>query len=359
MNRNLIYGIIVLILTVLVYFFVVRPGSGSFRGDEKAFGMKDTASIGKIFLADLAGKSITVTREDEVWRLEDGQPARKEQVQSIMHALSQMEVNVPVAKSMFDNVVRNIAGDHTKVEVYDRKGKKVRSFFIGPISTTYRGNFMLVDGSKTPFVVHIPGFDGFIHTRFVMDPYEWKDRTVFSYRPDRIRKLELTYPQVPDSSFVLHRSEEGEYRFESGLGDASSFNPEIGNYYLNKFKDLNCELFVPEEYKLDSLQQLQPVCRIAVTRADGETRDAAIYYRPVTYRTKLQFTYQGQELNFDVDKFYAIINQPADLAIIQNFVFGDLFVGPSYFMRQRPSNVNVLVEEIMGGEEGVTIDLMK
>ena len=76
-----------------------------------------------------------------------------------------------------------------------------------------------------------------------------------------------------------------------------------------------------------------------------------MFYRPVSYRTKMQFTYEGKEINFDMDKYYAIINDGKDLSIIQNFVFGKLFIGPSYFYRQRGETPNVLIQDLMQDSE--------
>ena len=359
MKKNLIYLAVVIVLAILAWFFIFNQGTGSFGGDDKAFGVKDTASIGKIFLADLSGNKIEVERSGDGWVMDDGTPVRQEVMNTILLTFNQMEIKAPVAKSMFNKVIRDIAGNHIKVEVYTRGGKQIRSYFIGPIAANGRGNYMLVEGSKTPFELQIPGFDGFISSRFDMQVINWKDRTVFKYRPDNIAKLEVNYPRVPDSSFVIERSADGQYTFINSSTDVRQFNPEIGNYYLNQFKRLNCELYLDDKYKMDSLASQQPVCVMTVTDLDGNSRSAEVFYRPVSYRTKMQFTYEGKEINFDMDKYYAIINDGKDLSIIQNFVFGKLFIGPSYFYRQRGETPNVLIQDLMQDSEGETVDLME
>ncbi len=357
MNKNIIYFIAVVVLALLAWIFIFNKDKGSFGGDEKAFGVKDTASISRIYLADLSGKTIDVKRDGDGWVVNGNVAARMDIINTLMTTFQQMEVNVPVAKSMYDKVVKDIAGNHVKVEVYNQSNKKIRSFYIGPVSTAYNGNFMLVEGSKTPFVVHIPGFDGFISSRFVMDPALWKDRTVFNAKADGIERVQVDYPRVPDSSFVIQRQSDDTFTFEGSV--SGNANPEIVGFYLNQFSKLNCEVYLQDSYKLDSIKGEMPVCTITLTDRKGDERAASVYYRPTTYRTKMQFTYEGDEIQFDLDKFYCIMNGGQDLAIIQNFVFGKLFVGPGYFFREKPSNMNVLIEEIMKGKEGVTIDLTK
>ena len=359
MNKNIIYFLIVVALAIIAWVFIFNKDTGSFKGNDKAFGVKDTADIHRIFLADLSGTSIDVKREGDHWVVNDGVPARQDIINTLMTTFREIEVNVPVAKSMYEKVVRDIAGNHIKVEIYDKGNKKIRSFFIGPVSTAYSGNFMLVEGSKSPFIVHIPGFDGFISSRFVMEERLWKDRSVFNDGFDNIQELSINYPRVTDSSFTLIRQNDGTFHFESQTAMNGSVNPEIVKYYLNQYKSLNCETFVNDKYRLDSLLSEAAVCELILTDMGGVTRKANVYYRPTTYRTKMQFTYEGDEIQFDLDKYYCVLNNNQDLAIIQNFVFGKLFVGPSYFYRQKPSNINVLIDDIMKGAKGTTIDLMK
>ena len=59
-----------------------------------------------------------------------------------------------------------------------------------------------------------------------------------------------------------------------------------------------------------------------------------------------------------MDKYYAIINDGKDLSIIQNFVFGKLFIGPS---TSTASVVNAqrAHQDLMQDSEGETVDLME
>ena len=81
-----------------------------------------------------------------------------------------------------------------------------------------------------------------------------------------------------------------------------------------------------------------------VTDNNKTTTTLKIYYRPLTYRSKMQYTLDDKPIEFDLDKYYGVFNEDKDLGIIQNFVFGKLMVGPQFFYRQRPRNVSVLNE---------------
>lgn len=342
MKKNLLYFFIALALAALVYFLATNKKEGSYKESDKDFSLADTNSIGKIFLADMSGESITLTRTQNGWMLDEKTHARTESISTLLRTIAQIRADIPVAKSMMEMVVKTMATENTKIELYNLQGEKIKTYYLGKPNTNYKGNFALMEGSEVPFVINIPGYDGIISTRYTTNMQEWKSRKVFDITPDALAEVSVNYPNRQDSSFTLVKTEEGFV-----LQNAQGFNPELTKYFASQFKNLNCENFLMDTYKLDSLRTAQPVCIISAKDVSGTSSSIKIFYRPVTYRTKTQFTYEGDTINFDLDKFYGLMNNDSELAIIQNFVFGKLFVGPGYFYQQRPANKNVLTDAIM------------
>ena len=345
MKKNYIYIIILVVLGVIVYFTVLKDQIGSYSKKDTAFAVRDTTEIGKIILSDLKGDTIVLNHQSNAWIINDQYTARPDAVSNLLRTMSQLEMKVPVAKSMHNTVIKAISGRRTKVEVYNTAGKKIKGYYVGDNSDELNGNFMLMEGSQHAFVVNIPGFEGFISTVFFTDETDWRSREVFAYTPDQIKQIDLVYSGIKDSSFSIVRAGQ-KFELISSKQNPQAANPEIIQYYLKQFKLLNVENFILEPYKKDSLLAIQPVCVLTVTDMKGESKSINIYYRPVTYRSKMQFTYEDKPIEFDLDKFYGIYNNNRDLAIVQNFVFGKLFVGPEYFYRQRPSGENTLIKGI-------------
>jgi hypothetical protein len=345
MKKNYIYIIILVVLGVIVYFTVIKDQLGSYSKKDTAFAVRDTTEIGKIILSDLKGDTIVLNHKSNTWIINDQYTARPDAVSNLLRTMSQLEVKVPVAKSMHNTVIKDISGRRTKVEVYNTAGKKIKGYYVGDNSDELNGNFMLMEGSQHAFVVNIPGFEGFISTVFFTDETDWRSREVFAYSPDQIKQIDLIYSDTKDSSFSIVRTDQ-KFELISSKKNPQAANPEIIQYYLKQFKLLNVENFILEPYKKDSLLAIQPVCILRVTDMKGESKSINIYYRPVTYRSKMQFTYEDKPIEFDLDKFYGIYNNDRDLAIVQNYVFGKLFVGPEYFYRQRPSGENTLIKGI-------------
>ena len=49
----------------------------------------------------------------------------------------------------------------------------------------------------------------------------------------------------------------------------------------------------------------------------------------------MQFDYEGNPLKYELDKYFALVNNGQDFALIQHFVFGKLFIGGKFFYSQR------------------------
>lgn len=335
MKKNFLYFIILIALCIVAYFTLIRDNSSSYSKKEAEFAIQDTTDIGRIMITSLKGDTIDLRIANGAWTFNKGQTPRPDAVHNLLRTLNQLEMKAPVAKSMHNTVVTNIAGRHTHVQIYDKEGEKMKGFYIGDNSDKLNGTFMLMEASEHPFIVNIPGFAGYAGTVFFTDAVDWRSKEVFAFKPAEIQQIDITYPNVKDSTFSLVKQQDGNFIVVSNVAPAKPVNQEIVQFYLKHFSFLNAEYYINDEDKRDSLLQSTPVCLIAVTDNQKTTTTIKLYYRPVTERTKSQFTNDDKPRQYDVDKFYGVFHNDADLAIIQNFVFGKVLIGPQYFYRQR------------------------
>jgi len=350
MKRNLLYFGILVLLCVIAYFTLIRDPETSYSKKDAAFALEDTVDLSRIVLSDLKGDSIDLRNKNGNWTYNGGQKPRPDALHNLLRTMHQLEVKTPVAKSMHNTVVKSISGNRIHVEVYDKKGKKVQGYYIGGNSDKLNGTFMLKEGAEMPFVVNIPGFAGFAATVFFTDKVDWRSKEIFAYSSEQVAQIDITYPSVQDSTFSLVQQADGKFLLAADGWSDKIPNQEIVQYYLKQFAMLNAEYYIQEEDKRDSLLAGTPACIMSVTDKNKVTTTLKIYYRPLTYRSKMQFTYKDEPVEFDLDKYYGIFNSDKDLAIIQNFVFGKLLIGPAFFYRQRPGGGNVLIEEVMQGK---------
>ena len=60
---------------------------------------------------------------------------------------------------------------------------------MGNATKDSSGTFMLKEGSDQPYIVYIPGFRGYISTRFTADPEDWRDHVIFNNSMADIQSL--------------------------------------------------------------------------------------------------------------------------------------------------------------------------
>jgi hypothetical protein len=338
MNRNLLFALVAVALGLAVWFGVINKPEGSRVLRENAFAWEDTASLQKIFLADLGEREILLERQPGGrWTVNGRFEARPDAMQTLLETIAQLEVKYPVAKAKYELVVREISGKHTKVELYTDGNKPVKTYYVGPPTTRDRGNFMQLDGAKYPYVVHIPGLDGFVQTRYILDQDTWRERTIFSAKPQTIDSLAVTYTYNPDSSWAIARAGES-YRLHTNLDRIGSktVNPRATLAYLGHWRNLQCDYYLNNSYKRDSVLGTTPICTLSLVQRGGTLEQCIIFPRPVTRRSKSQFDYFGNPLAVDKDKYYAAWDATRQFGVVQDFVFGKLFVGPSYFVQPEP-----------------------
>jgi len=338
MKRTLLYALVLAVLGAAVWFGVLQKQAGSRSLKQNAFAYPDTANISKIFLADLGNKQILLERQSPgTWTVNGKFEARRDVVETLLSTLAQVETKYPVNKAQYDLAIREIAGNHTKVEIYDNEGKRALTYYVGPPTVRNRGNFMKLEKGKDPYVVHIPGLDGFLQTRYIVEEADWRDRTIFRYTPPQIQELSVTYATNPDSSWTLTRTGENAFSLSSSLERLDrTLNVRATTAYLMHYRNIQLEAYMNDWAKRDSVMGSTPICTLSVKTVSGETNNVYLFFRPINQRSKLQFDPFGNPLEFDRDKYYASLREGKDLALVQDFVFGKLFIGPSYFYQPEP-----------------------
>ena len=89
-----------------------------------------------------------------------------------------MRIKNPVARSALNNVIKRMAVQNTKVTIYSNNGD-MKTLFIGGETADQLGTFMMIDGAKEPYVIHIPGFNGYLSSRFNCKEDLWRDKKLF------------------------------------------------------------------------------------------------------------------------------------------------------------------------------------
>ena len=161
-------------------WYLTTKEDANLEGYDFHFAIKDTSNIGKIFLADRFGKTTTLTRQNSVnWLVSGKYPVQADMIKNLLETLSQVELKFRLPRNAVKSVVQDMATEGIKVEVYDRKGKPVRVFYVGGSTSDDRGTFMMMENSNEPYVMHISGHQTVLRPRFLTAAQDWRERFVF------------------------------------------------------------------------------------------------------------------------------------------------------------------------------------
>jgi Domain of unknown function (DUF4340) len=329
MRRTLVYLAILAVLGTGIYYFLIAKHPDEFSGSDSNFSVTDTASVGKFFIADPNGKTILVERNDTCWLVNKQYKALPAMVKLILMTFTMQKTLYPVTKAAYNNVIKLLSTDGKKVEVYDRSGKKINSFYVGGISASGSGTNMLIEGSSTPYVVQVPGFNGYLSSRYSTDVADWRDRTVFNVPADQIKSVSVAYPDYPLNSFTITNNNNnltvaGDPSLNKYL---SGLNTRRVKVFLNYFTNINSEGYMNGIPAMDSTLRTTKINSIIdLTTTTGRHYHADIYWMPINRRSKnLVMSNPDVPDDYDADRLYAIINDSKDTVMIQQFVFKKLF----------------------------------
>lgn len=329
--KNLYWLIMVLVLLAgIAIWQVSKQKSTALSGADTEFAVTDIQGVTKIFLADRENNSVLLEKkEQDIWMVDDKYKVREDVLGSLLSTISNIRIKNPIPLTANNSIVRDMSSNNTKIEIYNGE-EMVKSYFIGSASTGDRGNYMKLENSDKVFIVHIPGFEGYLGSRFTTDFVDWRDRAIFEYNPFEIKKISVDYPQLQESSFEIGQTGRNFYTFTPEPFSSVPDTQTIASYF-NRFKKIHAEAFVNSISVRDSILASEPVCIISVTDTFNKENSIRIFRKPVSKRTKEQFDQEGMETRYDTERNYALINDGKDFVVIQQFVFGKLIQDRSFF----------------------------
>ena len=319
---------LVIILAAVAVWVVKTNGKATIKRELRDFAIADTASIDKIFMVKKNNEQVTLTRSGKKWLVNDQFDARKDAIDIILKTLKRMEVKNPVSNNSMDNVIKMLATRNTKVEVYS-EGKLLKTIFVGGPTQDQLGTFMMLEGSSVPFIVSIPGFAGYLSSRFFTELKSWRSPVIFNYDFDDIAKVKSVYNTFPDQSFIIERKGASfEINSLNGNIKAPGIDTLALRFFLSGFEKVACEFFVEnmDDQLQDSLSHAIPHRILEVTDKGGTTKKVEAHVR----RANGLIDDEGNLLEWDNERMYARIDDET-WVVIQYYVFEKLFREFDYF----------------------------
>jgi hypothetical protein len=305
------YWIYIVIIILLISICILNLNNIISTSENNKFEINDTSLITKVFLADRNGNTITLKKHNNSWLVNNKFTVREDAINTLLSTANRIRIKKPVSKAAFKNVIEYIATTAINVEFFI-EDEMVKSYKIGSNTPDHLGTYMIVKDSETPFVMHIPSFNGFLSPRYgiqgnTINIDSWRSNNVFNLSMKDINNIKYIDILNQQNSYYL---ETNPIRLFNSNEEPITFKKQKVLKLLNSFEDLNCESFKQSKYKIDFTKQ---------------TEELIINFDTLRIYEMSNLVSKSKETNFTVDRKYAILNNSEPM-LIQDYVFNKVLI---------------------------------
>lgn len=347
-KRNLI--IIAAVVVVGIVALIVALHGRKQSTFDQDYNIEDIAAVDRLYLADKQGNETLLERQaDSSWTViveGEAYAANQQMVDLILETLHTMQIRQQVNRNAIPNVIKDISARAVKVEVYARTPlirifglqlfeheKLIETYYVGRETQDMMATFMFREGDKVPYVIHIPGFRGFLTPRFVAEPLKWRSHTIVDLDVNAIASIDLEIPAAPEESFSVVNNGDGFSLIPAAIGKpVPQFDTVRVAQLLSSFAWLNFDEFaaiVPNTN--DSSLHTAPRAVLHITDTAGQQTEVRTYVKYFNPEDREIMPDSTMYNTFDLDRLYAIINN-SDTVLIQYYVFDRILQPASYFL---------------------------
>ncbi len=329
MKKYIPYILLLVILSVLIGWFLLKPNQTTLDEKEGAFKVKDRARFGKVVLHDDKKRDIVLEKKNRIWWVNDKYEAREDLIERLLDVATRIESQAPVSKAAHENVLREMLASNIQVQIYyEGKSNPEKVYYVGGPTLDSKSTYMLmqVDGkpASRPHIVRIPGFDGYLTPTYEVEEDIWRSRMVFNVNPEAIKMIEVKYPERVEQSFSLELAGRDSFVLFNAKRQIGQVKQGYLFAYISQFQGIQIEDFENENEEKDLTLRQTPFAVISVTTQDEKTKSVKLFFMPVNRRSKTQVDEQGNDVKTDIDKLYIALNEDKDFGVAQVYVFGKL-----------------------------------
>lgn len=292
MKKNLIQIIILSILLAIVVIAQFVPVGNSRLMDMlkinkkgtlkelRDFNIEDTGKVDRIFMVDKENKTLDLTREKgNKWIVNGKFPANKYNVNLLLNTMHMMRIKSPVARSAEENIIKKLATKSVKVEAYDGD-ELMKTFYIGGVTQNQTGTYALLEGSSKPFIIEIPGFRGYLSSRFHAVENLWRSSRIFQYDETELKQINVKVGSRTSQSFEVKVNGIGKFElFDANNRKAKSFDTLSVRRFVKEFRHKAYSRIYPKEMqvKADSVYNSRYFYRFNVELKTGRNMELSLH----------------------------------------------------------------------------------
>ncbi len=334
MQKKYLIILIALIAGLASWFYLKPKGSGTTDKSKTDFAVENIEDITKVFISNNIDGNLLLEKKNGVWYVNGNYEVSKPFMEFfLLETLKKIRVQGPVPLPARQNVISSMATMATKVEIYINN-KLGKVYYVGNPTSDMSGTYMYLEGSKDPYITHIPGFDGFLSTRYPIAEREWVSKVIFDYKPEDVKSVDVNYPMDVNTSFtVTRKGNTNDFDITAAeTAPKGTLNYASVKSYFGMFIDKTCEGYIDlKPSTIDSIKKSGPVCIITLTDIKNKITKLSVYKRSSTDRDHGLYDNKGNRLAYDPSRFNAMVENDKRIFVIQDIMFASIMIKYSDF----------------------------
>lgn len=317
-KQNLIL-LIILVTLGAAYFFISNDDTNTPRIERRDFTVKNADEIDKIIITSKTPKQVILDKNKDGWVVNQKYKASKYQIKTLLKTVRKMEIKHPTSKQILNKVYNELTTQGIKVELFG-KNKEIKTFYVGGNTFDERGTYMMIEGALTPYAIHIPGFEGYLRSRFIDDELMWRDLEVMDYNPDEIKSVSMEYYDKSESNFTLTNND-GTYTLTNNKGERVEVDQQKADKYFGVFEHVALEAYVKSTDPIGSAEilTLPKVFNLTITTTDNKTLNLRSFQKEDVTKSE-----DGSQFLSYLDKERLYGTDGESFFVIQFFVFNPI-----------------------------------
>lgn len=323
----------VIVLAAIAYFVRVQDNEQGGTKPMSDFAIENTDAIDKIIITESNRNKAELELNNGEWMLNNEFKARPVNVELLLKTFRNIKVQTSVSNDMKKTVVANMASRYKKVEIFEN-GKLSKTYFVGSATKDHYGTYMLLEKngrkSSEPYVMHIPGFNGFLESRFYTNENDWKYSGVFVYEPLEIKSIKVEHGENIEESFQITQEDKTVSLTNLNGKKIEEFNNSLAENYIliyekiffNKIAEYSLE-------KVDSIKAITPLYKIKVMDFKGGSKQVNFLRKKKDFVEIDEVT--GEEIMYDENYLLGYYPESKEIFVFQFFNLGNIFAKKSYF----------------------------
>jgi len=342
MKKYLPYLFLIIALGGAVGYFMYSYAPSTLEKNESDFAIKNIDAITQVRLTDQEGKTLLLTKKDGQWLVNGKYPARDETLSLLFTAFQKMNTLSPVPVNAQENVLKDMVKAHVKCEIFLGNEKPEKVYWVGGATNDNKGTYMVMelDGkmARQPYITLVPGMNAYLTPRYRVNEEDWRSRTIFSYKLEEIQSLSLIYNRERQKSFSLEQVAKDSFVIANSDGSkAQQTKQSYIQQYLSFYENISAEAFENSNPIRDTIVKEIPYCTVTITKKDKSVQRTIVYYMPLNGRSKMQFDENGRKMLYDLDHYYALVNDDKDFALVQFYVWSKILRNyEEFFVKPKP-----------------------